>query len=178
MDLRRGLVDVTITSSDPDRLTYRRFTQAQGLFNASLFVLILTTPINILLNYLFVFVLDWDLTGAALSTVVSNTLLPIFLWVYVYFIAPSSLKCWGGFTRAALTNWGPMCKLSVSGIIMTEAEWLAFDILSEQFRTRGGQQRALTINSFLRILPFHRAPRRPKCYHNHGRYDLPHPIQH
>ncbi|KAF1976178.1 MATE efflux family protein [Bimuria novae-zelandiae CBS 107.79] len=108
----------------------KRFTQAQGLFNASLFVLILTTPINILLNYLFVFVLDWDLTGAALSTVISNTLLPLFLWIYVYFIVPSSLECWGGFTRAAFTNWGPMCKLSVPGIVMVEAEWLAFDILT------------------------------------------------
>ncbi|KAJ4288681.1 hypothetical protein N0V90_011918 [Kalmusia sp. IMI 367209] len=108
----------------------KRFTQAQGLFNASLFVLIVTTPINILLNYIFVFVLEWDLTGAALSTVISNTLLPILLWVYVYFIVPSSLECWGGFTRAALTNWGPMCKLSIPGIIMVEAEWLAFDILT------------------------------------------------
>ena len=91
----------------------------------------LATPINMLLNYLFVFVLDWGLTGAALSTVLSNTLLPIFLWIYVYFIAPSSLECWNGFTHAALKNWGPMCKLSVPGIVMTEAEWLAFDILSE-----------------------------------------------
>lgn len=108
----------------------KRFTQAQGLFNASLFVLVITTPINILLNYLFVFVLQWELTGAALSTVVSNTLLPVLLWVYVYFIAPSSLECWGGFTRAALTNWGPMCRLGIPGIVQMEAEWLAFDILT------------------------------------------------
>lgn len=108
----------------------KRFTQAQGLFNASLFVLIIATPVNILLNYLFVFVLHWDLTGSALATVISNTLLPILLLIYVYFIAPSSLECWGGFTQAALTNWGPMAKLSLPGIVMVEAEWLAFDILT------------------------------------------------
>jgi MATE family multidrug resistance protein len=108
----------------------KRFTQAQGLFNASLFVLIISTPLNIVFNYVFVFVLHWNLTGAALATVLSNTLLPIFLWVYVYFVYPPSLECWGGFTRAAFTNWGPMVKLSIPGIVMVEAEWLAFDILT------------------------------------------------
>lgn len=108
----------------------KRFTQAQGLFNASLFVLIISTPFNIAFNYIFVFVLNWNLTGAALATVLSNTLLPILLWVYVYFVYPSSLECWGGFTRAAFTNWGPMVRLSIPGIVMVEAEWLAFDILT------------------------------------------------
>lgn len=108
----------------------KRFTQAQGLFNASLYVLIVSTPLNIAFNYVFVFVLDWDLKGAALATVLSNTLLPLFLWIYVYFVAPSSLECWGGFTKAAFKNWGPMIRLALPGIIMVEAEWLAFDILT------------------------------------------------
>lgn len=108
----------------------KRFTQAQGIFNASLFVLIVATPVNILLNYVFVFVLDWGLSGSALSTVLSNTLLPILLWIYVCFVVPSSLECWGGFTRAAFAHWGPMIQLSLPGIVMVEAEWLAFDILT------------------------------------------------
>lgn len=108
----------------------KRFTQAQGLFNASLFVLVISTPLNIVFNYVFVFVLHWGLTGAVLATVVSNTLLPILLWIYVYFIYPPSLECWSGFTRSAFSNWGPMVKLSIPGIVMVEAEWLAFDILT------------------------------------------------
>jgi MATE family multidrug resistance protein len=108
----------------------KRFTQAQGIFNASLFVLLIATPINIALNYVFVFVLNWDLTGAALATVISNNLLPMLLWIYVYLVNPASLECWGGFTKAAFTNWGPMVKLAVPGIVMVETEWLAFDILT------------------------------------------------
>ncbi|PZC99367.1 MatE domain containing protein [Pyrenophora tritici-repentis] len=108
----------------------KRFTQAQGLFNASLFVLLIATPVNIALNYVFVFVLNWDLTGAALATVISNNLLPLLLWIYVYFVNPASLECWGGFTKAAFTNWGPMARLTVPGIVMVETEWLAFDILT------------------------------------------------
>jgi MATE family multidrug resistance protein len=108
----------------------KRFTQAQGLFNASLFVLLIATPINLLLNYLLVFVLKWNLDGAALATVLSHNLLPILLWVYVYFVNPHSLNCWAGFTREAFKNWGPMVKLAIPGIIMVETEWLAFDILT------------------------------------------------
>lgn len=104
----------------------KRFTQAQGLFNASLFVLLIATPINIALNFAFVFVLNWYLTGAALATVISNNLLPVLLWIYVYFVNPSSLECWDGFTKDAFTNWGPMAKLAVPGIVMVETEWLAF----------------------------------------------------
>jgi MATE family multidrug resistance protein len=82
------------------------------------------------LNYVFVFALNWGLTGAALATVVSNNSLPLLLWVYVYFVNPSALECWGGFSKSALTHWGPMVKLAVPGIIMVETEWLAFDILT------------------------------------------------
>jgi MATE family multidrug resistance protein len=102
----------------------KRFTQAQGLFNASLFVLLIATPINILLNWIFVFVLKWDLEGAALATVLSHNLLPFLLWVYVYFVNPRSLECWAGFTRDAFRHWGPMAKLAIPGIIMVETEWL------------------------------------------------------
>jgi MATE family multidrug resistance protein len=95
-----------------------------------LWVLLICTPINIILNYVFVFVLDWGLTGAALAVVVSNSLLPILLLLYVVFVRPSSLECWGGFTKQAFTNWTPMIKLALPGIVMVEAEWLAFDILT------------------------------------------------
>lgn len=108
----------------------KRFTQAQGLFNASLFVLLICTPINIFLNYLFVWVFNWGLNGAALAVVASQTLLPICLFIYVRFVNPSSMECWGGFSKAAFTHWGPMIKLSLPGIVMVEAEWLAFDILT------------------------------------------------
>jgi Na+-driven multidrug efflux pump len=45
----------------------KRFTQAQGLFNASLFVLLIASPVNTLLNHLFVFILEWDLDGTCSS---------------------------------------------------------------------------------------------------------------
>ncbi|KAL5115478.1 hypothetical protein ACEQ8H_006619 [Pleosporales sp. CAS-2024a] len=108
----------------------KRFTQAQGLFHASLWVLLMATPVHLVLNYLLVFVLPWRLEGAALATVLSHNLLPILLWLHVYFVNPSALQCWPGFTRQACRHWGPMARLAVPGILMVETEWLAFDILT------------------------------------------------
>jgi len=108
----------------------KRFTQAQGLFNAALFVLLISTPINMLLHYAFVFVLQWGVTGAATATVIAHNLLPLLLCTYVCFVNPQSLQCWPGFSNAAFSNWGPMARLAVPGIVMVETEWLAFDILT------------------------------------------------
>ena len=54
--------------------------------------------------------------------------MPIFLFFYVYFVAGG--ECWNGFTSRALRNWGPMIRLALPGLIMVEAECLAFEILT------------------------------------------------
>lgn len=61
---------------------------------------------------------------------VTNSLLPILLLAYVYFIIPCTLECWPGFSRNAFRNWGPMVRLAIPGIIMIQGEWLAYDILT------------------------------------------------
>ena len=109
----------------------KRFTQAQGNFTASLGVLLICAPANILLNWLLVFKLKLGFDGAALAVAISNTLQPIVLLFYICFIAPETLQCWPGLQWKRIgQNWGPMVKLGLPGILMTAAEWLAFDILT------------------------------------------------
>lgn len=109
----------------------KRFTQAQGNFNASLWVLLVCAPINILLNWLLPFKLGLGFEGAALAVAISNTLQPIVLVLYVYFLAPSTLQCWPGMQWKRIgQNWAPMVRLSIPGVLMTASEWLAFDILT------------------------------------------------
>jgi hypothetical protein len=157
----------------------KRFTQAQGLFNASLFVLLIATPINVLLNYLFVFVLKWDLEGAALATVLSHNLLPVLLFIYVYFINPSSLVCWAGFTRDAFRHWGPMAKLAVPGIIMVETEWLVSHARPAATVHSIYLQRTVGLRypNLQHQLPVHRTPRSPIYRYEPCRRNLPRSIQ-
>ncbi|KIV97253.1 hypothetical protein PV10_01024 [Exophiala mesophila] len=109
----------------------KRFCQAQGDFTASLVVLSICAPLNVLWNWLLVFHLGLGFQGAALAVVISNNLQPVVLALYVAYIAPSNLQCWPGLDlRRASEHWGPMVRLAVPGVLMTFSEWLAFDILT------------------------------------------------
>ncbi|KAF5019210.1 hypothetical protein F66182_8784 [Fusarium sp. NRRL 66182] len=106
----------------------KRFTQAQGLFRATTYVLLIVAPFNVFLSWLLVWKLEWGFIGAPTAVAISTNLLPIFLFIYVRFV--DGRQCWGGFSRRALSNWWIMIRLALPGMIMVEAEWLAFEILT------------------------------------------------
>lgn len=106
----------------------KRFVQAQGLFHATTYVLLIAAPTNMLLNWLFVWKFGWGYKGAPLAVALSQNLLPLLLFIYVWKVDGS--EAWGGFRKAAFRNWGPMIRLAVPGMIMVVAEWLAFEVLT------------------------------------------------
>ncbi|KAI0204295.1 MATE efflux family protein [Astrocystis sublimbata] len=111
----------------------KRFLQAQGDFKAAMFILVICTPANALLSWLFAFKLGMGLAGAALGTAITNNLRPTLLLLYI--VSPAgrwSHQCWGGFSRAALSisKAGPIIKLSAAGFFVNLAEWAAFEIVA------------------------------------------------
>jgi multidrug resistance protein, MATE family len=108
----------------------KRFVQAQGLFSASLYVLFFCAPLNAFMNWLFVWKFKWGFVGAPIAVAITDNLLPIGLFIYVRFFSRKGMSCWNGFTRKAWQNWAPMVKLALPGLLMVEAEVLAFEILT------------------------------------------------
>ncbi|KAK0629730.1 mate-domain-containing protein [Bombardia bombarda] len=106
----------------------KRFVQAQGLFHVTTYVLLVAAPLNVLLNWLFVWHFGWGFTGAPVAVAMTQSLLPVLLFLYVWRVDGS--QAWGGFRRAALKNWGPMIRLALPGMIMVLAEWFAFEVLT------------------------------------------------
>ncbi|KAK4227854.1 ethionine resistance-conferring protein 1 [Podospora fimiseda] len=106
----------------------KRFVQAQGLFQATTYVLLVAAPTNALMSWLFVWHLGWGFNGAPLAVALTQNLLPCLLFLYVWKVDGS--EAWGGFKWAALRNWGPMIRLALPGMIMVVAEWFAFEILT------------------------------------------------
>ncbi|POS77706.1 MATE efflux family protein [Diaporthe helianthi] len=109
----------------------KRFLQAQGDCNVGMLVLIICAPINTALSYWLAFPMGMGLAGAALGSALSNNLRFILLLLYI--MSPFggwSHGCWGGLSRDALRNWGPMLSLSSAGIIVLVGEWAAFEILT------------------------------------------------
>ncbi|EPE06131.1 mate efflux family protein [Ophiostoma piceae UAMH 11346] len=106
----------------------KRYMQAQGLFTANTYVLLIAAPFNVFLNWLLVWKMELGFIGAPISAVITQWLMPSLLFLYVYFIDGS--ECWGGFSPRIFSNWGPMVKLALPGMIMIEAEFFAFEILT------------------------------------------------
>jgi MATE family multidrug resistance protein len=106
----------------------KRFVQAQGLFHATTYALMIGAPLSYFLNWLLVWNLGWHFTGAALAMAVTHNILPIVLVLYVRFVEGS--ECWKGFSSRAFTNWGPMIKLALPGMIMIEAQFSVLEILT------------------------------------------------
>ncbi|KAK2871587.1 hypothetical protein FQN49_003036 [Arthroderma sp. PD_2] len=106
----------------------KRYVQAQGLFSASLYVLLIGAPANAFMNWCFVWKFGWGFIGAPIAVIATDNLLPALLFIYVYFFA--GRECWNGFTYRAFQNWGPMVRLALPGFLMMEAEVLAFEILT------------------------------------------------
>lgn len=135
----------------------KRFTQAQGLFRATTYVLLIVAPINIFINWLLVWKVGMGFVGAPIAVAITENLLPIFLFLYVKFV--DGRQCWGGFSKRAFSNWWVMIRLALPGMIMVEAEWLAFEImtlLSSRFGSEylAAQSVLVTLTSLTYQIPF------------------------
>ncbi|KAI8963880.1 MATE efflux family protein [Daldinia sp. FL1419] len=135
----------------------KRFVLSQGLFIATTYVLLIAAPLNIFMNWLLVWHFGFGFVGAPISVAITQTLMPLLLLSYVCFVDGS--QCWGGFTRRALSNWGPMVRLALPGMVMVMAEWLAFEILTlatSQFGTSylAAQSILITLTTTTFNIPF------------------------
>ncbi|KAM0082192.1 hypothetical protein ACKRZS_005690 [Fusarium odoratissimum] len=135
----------------------KRFVQSQGLFHATTYTLLVGAPLSFLQNWLFVFKLGWGFPGAAIAMAVTHNLLPILLILYVRLF--EGYECWKGFSRKAFTNWGPMIKLALPGMIMIEAQFSVLEILTIAAGRFGTAQLAaqgvlVTVTSMSFNIPF------------------------
>ncbi|KAJ8097909.1 mate-domain-containing protein [Lipomyces tetrasporus] len=106
----------------------KKFLQVQGLMQAGTYVLLVTSPLNGILNYLFIHPFGFGLNGAAMATGLTYWLSFIGLVIYTKYSRGS--RAWGGFSRRAFTNLGIYYRLSILGIIMVGTEWWAFEIVA------------------------------------------------
>ncbi|KAK6581736.1 hypothetical protein PZA11_005433 [Diplocarpon coronariae] len=106
----------------------KRFFQAQGIFHAATFVVVLAAPFNALIMWLFVWHLGWGFIGAPIAIVITENLMVLLLLLYAWLVDGS--QCWGGLTKDAFRNWGPMIRIAVPGMIMYVTEFAAEEVLT------------------------------------------------
>lgn len=108
----------------------KHFLQAQGIFHASTYVLMVCAPLNLFLNFALVWwpKIGLGFIGAPTAVVLTNWTMAMMLLFYTVNVAGS--ECWCGFTKLAFQDWSRMIHLALPGVLMVEAEWLAFEILT------------------------------------------------
>ncbi|CCE63318.1 hypothetical protein TPHA_0E02260 [Tetrapisispora phaffii CBS 4417] len=143
----------------------KRFLQCQGIFHASTIVLAFCAPLNALMNYLLVWnsKIGIGYLGAPVSVAINYWAMALGLYLYTVMtdhdVVP--MKCWNGFikTDQVFKNWRKMFNLALPGIVMVEAEFLGFEILTI-FSSRlgpevlGAQSIVSTIASLAYQIPF------------------------
>ena len=92
------------------------------------YVLIVTSPLNGVLNYLFCYTFKFGLFGAPIATSISYWSSFLLLLVYTRFVAGS--EHWGGWSRKCLQNMGTFARLAAMGVIHVGTEWWAFEIVA------------------------------------------------
>lgn len=110
----------------------RKWLQGQGRFFPATCIVCVVAPINVLLTYFLVLgpvaKLRFGFIGAPISTVISITLMFLFVTIYSVFFLPKD--AWGGWTKSAFRGLGNNVKLGLAGTLMIGSEWWCWEIVS------------------------------------------------
>lgn len=136
----------------------KKFLQAQGIYRPGTYVLLITSPLNAVLNYLFIHKTSLGLYGAPIATGISYWLSFLLLVCYTIFI--KGHECWDGLKpRRALTNLGPFARLALLGVVHVGTEWWAFEIVALAAGRLGttalaAQSVIMTADQIINTIPF------------------------
>lgn len=139
----------------------KKYLQAQEIMRPGTYVLLITSPLNAALNYIFVYTLGMGLMGAPIATGLSYWLSFLLLVAYTRFVAGS--RCWGGwdFKRSItpLRSLLVFAKLAILGVVHVGTEWWAFEIVALAAGRLGtiplaAQSVIMTTDQVMNTIPF------------------------
>ena len=127
------------------------------IYRPGTYVLLITSPLNVALNYLFVYTFNLHLIGAPLATGLSYWLSFLLLVLYARFIAGSA--CWGGWSRLCYQNLSTFARLAILGVVHVGTEWWAFEIVALAAGQLGtiplaAQSVIMTTDQVMNTIPF------------------------
>ncbi|KAJ2800004.1 ethionine resistance protein [Coemansia guatemalensis] len=108
----------------------KRFTQAQGIMQASTWVIATVMPVHIINSYLLVWSPAFGLgfVGAPLTTVISSWML--FLGLLLYIAFSDARAAWGGFSWRCLDGIWEFYRLAIPSAAMLACCWGAFEMVT------------------------------------------------
>eukprot|EP00123_Amoebidium_parasiticum_P011426 comp20707_c0_seq1/m.27002 comp20707_c0_seq1/g.27002 ORF comp20707_c0_seq1/g.27002 comp20707_c0_seq1/m.27002 type:complete len:522 (-) comp20707_c0_seq1:512-2077(-) len=105
----------------------QKYLQAQGIVKPAMYIAIFSNLATVFLNWFFIFFLDMGFSGAPLARACCQWMNVILLLGYMKVTGAGS-ETWGGWSRDAFKEWGGFLALAIPGLIMSCAEFWAFEI--------------------------------------------------
>lgn len=136
----------------------KKYLQAQGIYSAGTYALLISSPLNAVLNYVFIYKLNLGLDGAPLATGISYWVSFGILVAYAAFVR--GRECWGGFSPSRATqHMQPFAKLALLGVVHVGTEWWAFEIVAIAAGRLGAmplaaQSVVMTADQIINTIPF------------------------
>ncbi|KAI9441906.1 MOP flippase [Lactarius indigo] len=141
----------------------KKYLQCQGIMDASTYVLIIISPINVALNVYFVHYTRFGIYGSPIALSLTFWLAFLFLIMYTA-CSPTHTRnqTWGGIQLHAVLD-ARACvaflKLALPGILMVGTEWAAFEIVALAAARLGAvplaaQSVIMTTDQILNTIPF------------------------
>ena len=109
----------------------RRYLLAQGLSGSQAFIYGISSPLNIAIQWLFVYGLGLGFIGSPLATSVSYILLPI--WGIIYIVYIDGAACWGGWEWKEALDFRLLKQQAFygfGGLVQLVSEWWTFEIVA------------------------------------------------
>ncbi|KAI3318013.1 MATE efflux family protein [Xylariaceae sp. AK1471] len=136
----------------------KKYLQAQEIYQPGTYVLLITSPLNALLNWLFVHKFGIGLYGAPIATGISYWVSFLLLVAYAVFVRGH--ECWGGLQpKRAISHLWPFTRLALLGFIHVGTEWWAFEIVALAAGRLGtiplaAQSVIMTADQIINTVPF------------------------
>ncbi|KAI1258611.1 MATE efflux family protein [Xylariaceae sp. FL1019] len=136
----------------------KKYLQAQEIFRPGTYVLLITSPLNALLNWLLVHKFAFGLYGAPLATGISYWASFFLLVAYAVFVRGH--ECWGGLAlKRAMSHFWPFTRLALLGVVHVGTEWWAFEIVALAAGRLGttalaAQSVIMTADQIINTIPF------------------------
>jgi putative MATE family efflux protein len=133
------------------------FMRAEGNARVPMIANILGAGLNIILDYIFIIVLDMSVTGAALGTVIAQGITLIYL-AYFYLAKKSYLKFHKSNLRLDKTILKPMFAIGVSSFVQTVASSLSALLVIRAVINYGGDIYLSAFGIIQRVMMFATMP--------------------
>ncbi|KAK9806774.1 hypothetical protein WJX72_002374 [[Myrmecia] bisecta] len=107
------------------------FLQAQGVVLPALGMAVVSLPLTVLFNWLFIVKLGFGLDGAAFATLVLAVVPLVLMVIYLIWhdrMQPPERRTWLGWSRAAWSGWGHYLHVALPSLAMICLDWWGNEI--------------------------------------------------